>query len=119
MKWAKQKRRNPTYTEQLVWNEFRELNRVLPEGVFWQRQYIIGPYIADFACSRACLLLEVDGASHIGNEDEDRRRQFWLEHAGWEVLRIQNEVFTPELLFAFMRAVKAKTLFRLNKYNRA
>jgi len=52
----------------------------------------IGPYIADFACMAARLVIEVDGSQHgIGDKivrDETRTR--WLEAAGYRVVRFWN-----------------------------
>jgi very-short-patch-repair endonuclease len=56
----------------------------------------IGPYIADFVCHRAKLVIEVDGAQHgyprEAQADEARTR--WLVSQGYQVLRFWNhEVF--------------------------
>ena len=110
--------RRMNYTERIVWNELHEMNYTLPDEVYWQRQYVIGKYIVDFACKKALLIIEVNGLSHVGKEMHDAYRQFRLGQVGWEVLNLGEEVFDPKALYAFMRAVKVKTLLRLNKYNR-
>jgi very-short-patch-repair endonuclease len=53
----------------------------------------IGPYIADFACIRARLVIEVDGATHWTEEEQlhDRARDRFRRKYGWRVMRIQNE----------------------------
>ena len=107
-----------TYTESLVWTELQELNRALPTGIFWQRQHVTGKYIIDFVCKKAMLGIEVDGKSHLDKQNYDKYRQFCLEQAGWEILHIGEDVYNPAALYAFVRAVKAKTMLRLNKYNR-
>lgn len=45
-------------------------------------------YIADFYCAEFRLIVELDGESHIGREDEDRERQANLESQGFVLLRI-------------------------------
>ncbi|HEX8262974.1 MAG TPA: DUF559 domain-containing protein [Allosphingosinicella sp.] len=49
----------------------------------------IGPYIADLACRRAKLVVEIDGSQHIGSRRDDVRTRF-LEAAGWTVIRFWN-----------------------------
>ena len=58
----------------------------------FRRQAPISPYIADFACHSARLVIEVDGGQH-GLDDEaaaDARRTLWLEGEGYRVLRFWN-----------------------------
>ena len=50
-------RRNMTDAEQAVWYRLR--NRALG-GYRFRRQHDIGPYIADFVCKEAMLVLEID-----------------------------------------------------------
>jgi very-short-patch-repair endonuclease len=63
-----------------------------PEGFSFRRQHPIGPYIADFYCAKAKLLIEVDGQIH---EREDRpqrdalRDQSFAEQ-GLETMRISS-----------------------------
>jgi very-short-patch-repair endonuclease len=60
-------------------------------GVPLRFQHCIGPYIVDFACIRAKIVVEIDGWSHIDRETPDARRQKWLESQGWTVLRYTND----------------------------
>jgi very-short-patch-repair endonuclease len=55
-------------------------------GHRFRRQAPIGPYIADFACVRAQLIVEVDGSQHL-NSDRDNDRTTWLASRGFRVLR--------------------------------
>ena len=59
-----------------------------------RRKVPIGPYIADFACLAAKLVIELDGPPHDQPEqqDHDRRRDAWMRERGWRVLRVSNEV---------------------------
>ena len=58
----------------------------------FRRQHPIGPFIVDFICLSAKLIIEVDGETHGNDEAErnDARRQAWLERQGFQVLRIHN-----------------------------
>ena len=58
-------------------------------GFKFVRQESIGPYIADFVCREAKLIVEVDGGQH--NESErDQRRDSFLTSEGYHVIRFWN-----------------------------
>ncbi len=50
----------------------------------------MGPYVVDFACLKARLLIEVDGGQHAAAFEGDHRRTAWLEARGFRVLRFWN-----------------------------
>ena len=58
----------------------------------FRRQHTIGPYIADFACVEAMLVIELDGDSHGSDKSAiyDERRNAFMEAQGWIVLRFWN-----------------------------
>ena len=61
-------------------------------GFRFRRQHTIGPYVADFACVKAMLVIECDGEQH-GYDDiraHDERRDAFLRSEGWDVLRFWN-----------------------------
>ncbi len=63
-------------------------------GWKWKRQVPRGPYIVDFLCVEAGLVVELDGGQHADNADYDRRRTAYLEGIGLTVLRFwNNDVF--------------------------
>ena len=94
---AKAMRRAMTRAETILWTRLRR-RQVL--GLLFRRQMPIGPYIADFACAAARLVVEVDGETHWTDEQrahDERRRQF-IEGEGWTILRVWNaEVFGNEI----------------------
>ena len=58
----------------------------------FRRQQPIGPYVVDFCCPKARLILELDGGGHGVAEkihDDDHRGQE-LERLGFRVLRFWN-----------------------------
>lgn len=61
-------------------------------NVKFRRQVPIGPYIADFLCADAKLIIEIDGDSHYegGAQDHDRKRDAFLQEKGFAVLRLSN-----------------------------
>jgi very-short-patch-repair endonuclease len=78
-------RRDSTEVEKSLWSALR--NRQL-EGYKFRRQWTLGPYIADFACIEAMLIIELDGGQHDLDVDVVRTR--FLENAGYRVIRFWN-----------------------------
>ena len=63
-------------------------------GWRFRRQHPIPPYIVDFACVEAKLIVEADGGPHAESQ-RDQRRDRSLQAAGWRVLRFWNsEILT-------------------------
>jgi very-short-patch-repair endonuclease len=87
LKSARQLRRIPTPAEALLWERLRGHRG---GGFKFRRQQPLGPYIADFFCARAKLVVEVDGAIHGQREDYDLERTARLEAGGLRVLRFPN-----------------------------
>jgi very-short-patch-repair endonuclease len=92
---ARTLRRHATEPERRLWWHLR--HRLPTEGTHFRRQVAIGPYVADFCCRGARLIVEVDGEQH-GFDDErvrDERRTAFPEQRGFRVLRFSNrEVMT-------------------------
>jgi very-short-patch-repair endonuclease len=87
-KRARELRRQLTAAERLLWAQLRNRR---PGGYKFRRQYPIGPYVADFICFEARLVVEVDGETHDLTEERDARRDAWFAAQGFRVLRIRNE----------------------------
>ncbi len=81
---ARDLRRRDTDAEARLWNALRA-GRL--GGWKWKRQVPFGPYILDFLCRDAALVLEVDGGQHADQVAYDARRTVYLERAGLRVLR--------------------------------
>ncbi len=84
---AKQLRKNMTKEERHLWYDFL---RNYP--VRFQRQKVLGKYIADFYCAKVNLVVELDGSQHyepIGSE-KDIERTNYLQQYGLTVIRIPN-----------------------------
>jgi len=54
----------------------------------FNRQRPLGPYIADYYCNDALLVVEIDGGQHTGRVEHDRERDGWLGRNGYAILRI-------------------------------
>ncbi len=83
---ARHLRHNPTEAERTLWRLLRA--RRFHDHKF-RRQHPIGPFIADFTCVAARLIIEADGGQHA-DAPADMRRTAWLERQGWRVIRFWN-----------------------------
>jgi very-short-patch-repair endonuclease len=84
-------RNQATDAERALWQRLRARQLL---GARFRRQHPIGPYVADFACMDARLVIEVDGGQHADSA-HDRQRDAWLAAQGWRVLRFwDNDVLT-------------------------
>ena len=80
-------RANQTEAETRLWRRLRD--RQLG-GAKFRRQVPIGPYIADFVCFAAKLIVELDGGQYADTAEADSARTVWLEKRGFRVLRFWN-----------------------------
>lgn len=84
---AKVLRHNMTKEERHLWYDFL---RNCP--VRFIRQKIFGPYIVDFYCAKAKIVIELDGSQHFEDSGlkKDRIRDDYLASYGLRVIRIPN-----------------------------
>ena len=82
---ARRLRGNLTDAEALLWQELRR-HRL---GGRFRRQFPIPPYVVDFACIEARLIVEADGGQHARPGDHDRRDRE-LQRQGWRIVRFWN-----------------------------
>ena len=82
---ARELRRTMTLPEGLLWQALR----TRPGGFKFRRQHPFPPYVADFYCPAACLVIEVDGSAHnMGDRPQrDARREAWLREQGLRIIR--------------------------------
>ncbi len=80
-------RNEMTPEEVVLWNYLK--NSKL--GFKFRRQTSIGPYITDFYCSKAKLIIELDGLQHLNAKDYDNERDSFLFSHGYKVLRFFNK----------------------------
>ena len=65
---ARTMRHEPTRAERVLW-ELLKARRC--GGYKFRRQHSIGPYIADFYCKAAKLVVELDGSIHEATAEYD------------------------------------------------
>jgi len=81
-------RRTPTEAERVLWLLLRDRRLT---GFKFRRQVPVHPFIVDFICYEARLIVELDGSQHAGS-DRDAERDRYLQRAGFRILRIWNDV---------------------------
>jgi BirA family transcriptional regulator, biotin operon repressor / biotin---[acetyl-CoA-carboxylase] ligase len=79
-------RRTATPAERRLWQALRKHQL---GGLKFRRQMPLGPFIADFYCPAARLVVEVDGISHI-DAPNDAIRNTWMKEQGIRVFRVSN-----------------------------
>lgn len=87
---ARRLRKEMTAAETMLWRSLRDRGI----GAKFRRQVPIGPYVGDFVCVAARLIVELDGRPHESPERtaHDRCRDAWLGEHGWRVLRVPNDI---------------------------
>lgn len=96
---ARRLRQESNLPEQQAWKVLRTLRQ---HGFPVRRQHPIGPFVADFAITRARMIIEIDGGVHRLDEvaDRDKRRDVYFEREGWRVLRFSaTEALNEDYLF--------------------
>ncbi len=80
-------RKNMTEHERKLWFCFLK-----DYPVKFVRQRSLGPYIADFYCSKAKMIIEIDGSQHYTQKgmEYDSIRTEQIEQLGVTVLRFSN-----------------------------
>ena len=108
--FAKRLRTEATELERKLWSRLRngQIN-----GLRFRRQQPIGPYIADFFCSAAKLIVELDGSQHgaENNREYDLRRTSFMSTHGYRVLRFTNHDLLQDceaVLGSIVRAVDSR-----------
>ena len=86
---ARELRKEMTPAEKKLWQVLRG-NQL--DGLYFRRQHAVGSYIVDFVCVQEKLVIEVDGGSHLEQEEYDQERTRWLqEEKDYRVIRFTND----------------------------
>src|SRR5947209_20559822 len=81
---ARRLRRQLSLPEMLLWRLLRLSRRELR----FRKQHAIGPFVADFYCPAAKMVIEIDGATHDQRQDADAKRDAYMTSLGLKVIRI-------------------------------
>ncbi len=105
---ARSLRRSQTEAERRMWSLLRDRRLA---GHKFRRQVPVGPYVADFACYEANLLIELDGSQHAGSI-RDELRDAELRRRGFKILRFWNSELTDHpqaVLDAIWHAIQRRS----------
>jgi very-short-patch-repair endonuclease len=102
----KKLRREMTKAETLLWIRIKDKQIC---GCKFRRQYSIASYIVDFYCTKVKLAIELDGQTHLTDEEiaYDKHRQQVIETLGIQFLRFWNDEVYDDL-FNVLEKIKAK-----------
>jgi len=84
---ARKLRHQSTDAERMLWKYLRAHRMA---GYKFKRQVVIEPYIVDFICLEARLIVEADGGQHLEQVEDDIQRSVFLESLGYKVVRFWN-----------------------------
>jgi very-short-patch-repair endonuclease len=85
--FARDMRSDPSPAEKILWKLLRDRRLA---GFKFRRQHPIGPYIADYFCAAALVVIEADGESHLKSVERDGDRDRYFQGLGIHVLRFPN-----------------------------
>ncbi len=86
---AQELRNNMTWPEKNIWYQVLSGDKL--DWFRFIRQKPLLDYVVDFYCDELALVIEIDGESHIGQEEYDKRRSQELGEVGITVIRFTND----------------------------
>ena len=92
---ARRLRREMSPPERTLWQSLRHR----PGGLKFRKQHPFDPYVMDFYCREAALVIEVDGWAHDTLEvaRRDERRDAFLRERGLQIMRIPAVEITRDV----------------------
>jgi very-short-patch-repair endonuclease len=94
-----------TEAEAKIWQRLRA-HRFM--GLSFRRQLPVGPYLVDFVCLEARLIIEIDGGQHESDQVMyDAKRDAWLRSQGFGILRFWNNDVLKNLRGVLERIAEA------------
>ena len=91
---ARALRKAGNLAEVLFWNQVK--NKQF-KGYDFDRQKIIGNYIADFYCTNCNVVVEIDGSSHDEKQEYDAARDAYLQSLGLTVIHVTDMAVKEDL----------------------
>ena len=104
-------RKNMTPQEGKLWHSYLK-----SYPLKFYRQRVIDNFVADFYCSKAKLIIEIDGSQHytVAGQEYDTMRTEILEKYGLKVIRFTNTDI-DENLFIVCEMIDVEVKRRTNK----
>ncbi|MFN8536133.1 MAG: DUF559 domain-containing protein [Thermomicrobiales bacterium] len=87
-------RRRATPAEEILWESLRDRKLI---GLKFRRQHGFGPFVLDFFSAAHKLVIELDGAIHDSQVEQDAYRTEYLAQYGYRVIRFRNEEVLHDL----------------------
>jgi very-short-patch-repair endonuclease len=91
---ARALRQRATQAETALWDALRDRGL---DGLKFRRQRPLGPFVVDFVCLEARLVVEVDGPIHDEQAEQDDYRAEFIASYGFRVLRVSNDDVLTDL----------------------
>ena len=112
--FAKEQRRNPTETENLLWTELRAKKL---GGFKFRRQHPYARFVLDFYCISEQLSIEIDGGIHDSpkNIEYDKMRTNFLKENGIHEIRFSNQRIKQEMDKVLKNILEKLTQLRSKK----
>ena len=85
--YARKNRHAGNLAEVVFWKEVRSKHFY---GIDFNRQYVIGNYIADFYIRSLGVVVEIDGAYHNDRTEYDQQREDFMSSLGIYTFRISD-----------------------------
>ena len=85
--YARKNRHAGNLAEVVFWKEVRSKHF---HGIDFNRQYVIGNYIADFYIRSLGVVVEIDGAYHNDRTEYDRQREAFMSSLGIYTFRASD-----------------------------
>jgi very-short-patch-repair endonuclease len=111
---ARELRRPLTPAEQMLWNELRGRRFA---GIKFRRQHAVGHFILDFYCPEYRLAIELDGDTHLEQQEYDAIRTEVIESFACHVIRFRNEEIFDNLPAVLSRIRAVLTLLGSRKFD--
>src|SRR5713226_3617230 len=89
------------------WNLLSCLRGRQLDGFKFRRKALVGPYIVDFACLSARLVVEIGGEMFDRSPPSDAARAAWLEARGFRVMRVTPDDIRGRIDFV-LSAIRAE-----------
>lgn len=101
---ARELRKKGILSEVLFWKMVRNNSF---HGINFDRQRCMGRYIVDFYIPAFGVAIELDGASHIGKYEYDKRRDRFLTMLGLHMIHIQSRqvIISPESVLRYIGSI--------------
>ena len=91
---ARDLRQPMTKAEEVLWTALRDRRMA---GLKFRRQHPLGPFVVDFCCPTALLVVEVDGGVQDEQVEQDEFRTHMLTSNGYRVIRFRNDEVLTDL----------------------